>query len=65
MLGFRQNVRPVAAPNGLSSLAYRRTQIRRRRHGLAHGIVSGAGWGFVLLATGWLLVAGIFGLANA
>jgi len=49
----------------LSSLAYRRHQIRRRRHGLAHGIASGAGWGVVFLATGWLLLAGIFGLSNA
>jgi len=34
-------------------------------HGLAHGIASGASWGAVLLAIGWLLLAGIFGLSNA
>jgi hypothetical protein len=65
LIGLRQNVQPLAAPNGLSSLTYRRNQIRRRRHGLARGIASGAGWGVVLLASGWLLLAGIFGLLNA
>ena len=65
VIGFRQYVQPVAAPNGSSSLSYRRNQIRRRRHGLAHGIASGAGWGVVLLASAWLLLAGIFGLLNA
>ncbi|HXO58358.1 MAG TPA: hypothetical protein VN834_01040 [Candidatus Acidoferrum sp.] len=49
----------------MSSLAYRRKQIRRRRHGLSHGIASAAGWGFLLLATGWLLLAGVFGLLRA
>ena len=65
MIGLRQNVPHVVAPIGLSSLAHRRNQIRRRRHGLAHGIASGAGWGVVLLASAWLLLAGIFGLLNA
>jgi len=49
----------------LSSLAYRRHQIRRRRHGLAHVVASGAGWGVVGLATVWLILAGIFGLSSA
>jgi hypothetical protein len=49
----------------LTSLAYRRHQIRRRRHGIAHVVVSVAGWGVVVLATVWLLLAGIFGLSNA
>jgi len=65
LIGVRQNVQHVVAPIGLSSLAHRRSQIRRRRHGLAHGIASGAGWGVVLLASAWLLLAGIFGLLNA
>jgi hypothetical protein len=47
-----------------SSLASRRREIRRRRHGLAHGIASGARWGVVLLGAGWLLVAGILGFLN-
>jgi len=65
LIGVRNNVQPVAGPNGLSSLSYRRNQIRRRRHGLARGIATGAGWGVVVLASGWLLLAGVFGLLNA
>jgi hypothetical protein len=65
LIGLTHNVQPIATPNGSSSLASRRHQIRHRRHGLAHGIASGAGWGVVLLATGWLLMAGFFGLSNA
>jgi len=65
LIGFRNNVQPVARPSGTSSLAYRRHQIRRRRHGLAHGIASGAGWGAVLLGAGWILLAGILGYVNA
>lgn len=64
MTGFRQNVQPVAPANGMSSLAYRRHQIRRHRHGLAHGIVGGAGWAAVLIGAGWLLVAGVLGYLN-
>jgi dolichol kinase len=65
LIGFRRNVQPFPATNELSSLAYRRKQMRRRRHDLSHGIASVAGWGFLLLATGWLLLAGVFGLLRA
>lgn len=65
MIGFRQNVQSVAPATGTSSLAYRRHEIRRRRHGLAHGIASGAIWGAVLLVAGWLLLAGVLGYLNA
>lgn len=65
MIGLRQKVQSVAPANGASSLAYRRHEIRRRRHGLAHGIASGAIWGAVLLVAGWLLLAGIVGYLNA
>jgi hypothetical protein len=57
-------VRPVTLAYGTSSLAYRRHQIRRQRHGLARGIVSGAGWGAVSLGAVWLLLAGIVGYIN-
>jgi hypothetical protein len=65
LIGFRHIVEPAVAANGLTSLAYRRKQIRRHRNGLGHGIAIGAGWGFVPLATGWLLLAGFFGLLKA
>jgi hypothetical protein len=65
LIGFSQNVQPVASANGTSSLAYRRHEIRRRRHGLAHGLASSARWGAVLLGAGWLLLAAILGYLNA
>jgi hypothetical protein len=61
LIGFWQIVQPVTPANGTSSLAFRRHEIRRRHHRLAHGMVSGATWGAVLLVAGWLLVAGIVG----
>jgi hypothetical protein len=64
LIGIKQNVQPVASANGTSSLASRRHEIRRRRHGLAHGLPSGARWGAVLLGAGWLLLAGILGYLN-
>jgi len=51
--------------NGLSSLAERRRQIRRQRHSAVRALVSGAGWGAVILLSLWLLLSGIFGFLTA
>lgn len=55
MIGLRH-----APPTDMLSLAHRRHEIRRRRHGLAHGI----GWGAATLVAAWLLVSAVFGFAN-
>jgi hypothetical protein len=51
--------------NGLSSLAERRRQIRRQRRSAVRALVSGAGWGAVILLSLWLLLSGIFGFLTA
>ena len=51
--------------NGLSSLADRRRQIRRQRRSAIKSLLSGAGWGAVILLTLWLLLSGIFGFLTA
>jgi hypothetical protein len=51
--------------SGLSPLAERRRQIRRQRRSGLRTVVSGAGWGAVILLTLWLLLSGIFGFLSA
>jgi hypothetical protein len=47
------------------SLRQRRQAIRRRRRAAGRDLASGAGWGVVILVSGWLLLSGIFGLPGA
>jgi hypothetical protein len=64
LISIRHVAHPATA-NGFSSLAARRRQIRRQRRSAFRAVVSGAGWGAVILLSLWLLLSGIFGFLNA
>jgi len=64
LISIRHATHPGTA-SGLSSLDARRRQIRRLRRSPLRTIVSGAGWGAVILVSLWLLLSGIFGFLSA
>lgn len=65
VIGLRHLIHPNVQATGLHSLAIRRREIRRRRHSPIRVLTTGAGWGAVILITGWLLLSGIFGFPSA